>query len=327
MGKIFAVIAVVMVTIIAVGLTVTIRETEVRQARKHPALFEIAPQQVDGITIEGPAGETLALRRHDGGWILPDLDDFPADAEEVDDMLARLLTAERNLPLSSDPEALRRFKLADDEFERRLTLSGGDKVLATVLIGTPEGPRQVHLRRAGETTAYSVRFGLYDASVDPDDWFDHGFLQFPEKEVASIRVNGLHLVAGNRGHWRLDPAATAEGPELDGNAAAHLAGLLAGLRVEALRLDETAPDYALDSPELTLTLSRKDGREITYRLGRTAQQKDYTLEVSTRAERFHLSVYSATQLIRAADPKALRPAGRHHAATTDPQAGSATSHN
>lgn len=315
MGKIFAIIAGLLATVVIAAITVTIHETEVRDARKHEAMFEIAPAAVDAIVIEGPSDERLVLARRGDGWVLPDLGDFPADAREVDDMLTRLLAVESNLPLGSGAEVLRRYKLADDDFERRVTLRSADETLATLYLGTPEGPRQVHLRRAGDATAYSVPFGLYDASFSENDWFDRGFLQVAADDIASIEVNGLRLVHEADKSWRLD--ATDDTAGLQPGAAAKLAGLLAGLRVESFLADETVPDYALDTPQLLLTLTRKDGTRIEYRLGKTDLQKDYSLKVSTRPEHFHLSVYAAHKLLDAAGRDALlaKPAaGQNHAA-------------
>ncbi|MEO3430885.1 DUF4340 domain-containing protein [Pelagibius sp. CAU 1746] len=336
MGKIFAVIGGLLASVIIAGIAFTIHETGVRDARKHPAVFDFAAGEVDAIAIEGPGGQQISLRRGGGGWVLPDLGDFPADAREVNDMLARLLQVERHLPIASDPQALIGFKLADDDFERRLTLSGGGKALATVYIGTPEGPRQVSLRLAGEQTGYSVHFGLYDASVAFDDWFDRGFLQVPKEDIAAIEVNGLRLVAdaGAAGGWRLavpsavGPAGDGKAPSLNAKAADRLAGLLAGLRVESFRSDEADPDYALDSPQLTLAMTRRDGRTVTYLLGRGAQQKDFSLKVSTRPEHFRLSVYAVNKLIHAAERDALLPPeSDKHATATATNKAAASSHN
>lgn len=337
MGKILLFIGGLLVAVIVAGIAFTIHETEVRDAKKHPAMFDFAAKDVDAIAIEGPSGERLTLRRSGDGWILPDLGDFPADAREVDDVLARLLQVERHLPVGSDPQALAGFKLADDNFERRLTLSGGGETLATVYIGTPEGPRQVHLRLAGEDSGYSVHFGLYDASVDYDDWFDRGFLQVPKEDIAAIEVSGLRLVtdAAVAGGWRLDPAPApgGDGPALDEKAADRLAGLLAELRVESFRADETKPDYALDMPQLTLTMTRRDGTSVTYLLGRGDLQKDFSLKVSTRPEHFRLSIYAATKLIHAAERDALLPPesdnheSDNHAAAKVTNKATAGSHN
>lgn len=307
MGKIFVIIGSILAAVIVVAITVTIHEVDVRETKRHVKMFDIAPADIDRITIEGPNYEELSLQRDGKGWILPDLGDFPADKNKVEDMLSRLLAIEEQLPLDSSPEAVIRFKVSDEDFERRVTLFGGDAELAGLYIGTPEGPRQVHARRAGDNTVYAVDFGLFDASIDNDDWFDHGFLQMPVSDIAAIEVYGLRLVPDDKEGWRLDGSGAGDdpAPTLDVKAAARLASLLADLRVDALLDDETAPDYALDTPRLTLSLTRKDGTTIDYALGRTVLQKDYSFKVSTRPEHFHLSSYTAHQLIEAATREAL----------------------
>jgi hypothetical protein len=90
-----------------------------RDAKKNVALFEIAPERVDRIRIEGPDGSETIILRSGAGWILPDLGDFPADAVRVKETLDRLLLARRVLAVGSGAEAQREYKVADDTFERR----------------------------------------------------------------------------------------------------------------------------------------------------------------------------------------------------------------
>ena len=257
-------------------------------------------------SIEGAADQQTVLLRSGDGWRLPDFGNFPADRQRIEDMLHRLLAIREDFPVDSSPEALIRFKLADDDFERRIILSGGDKTLATLYVGTPEGPRQVHARRAGSDDAYAVAFGLFDVPLAAADWTDKGVAQIPQDDIVALQVNGLHLVApiaGDAGTaWQLDGDAegSPEGAELKPAAAVRLASRLSALRVEQVLGTETDPGDGLAEPQLRLGVTRKDGKRVDYRLGRAAMTGVYTLKVSTRPEHFRVSSYTAHQLIEAA---------------------------
>jgi hypothetical protein len=248
-------------------------------------------------------------------------------------MLGRLLDIREDFPVAASDDALIDLELADDDFQRRITLFGGDRTLATLYLGKAEGPRQVLARRAGEATAYAVAFSAFDAPVTIADWTDKGVLQIDQGEIAALQVDGLDLVApGDLEHvapgdlervapgdsetaWHLDgTAGTAGGAELNSAAAARLAGQVAGLRVEQVLSAAAEPGDGLDEPQLRLHVTRKNGKQIDYLLGRNAKTGIYTLMVSTWPELFRLSAYTAHQLTEAARRDVLLAKPAQHAA-------------
>jgi Domain of unknown function (DUF4340) len=316
MEKILGLIFAGVVGIILLAITLTNHEVGRRDAKAPALLFAADAADVDSVTIEGPDGNQLSLLRKGDGWVLPDLDNFPADSHRVDDMLKHLLAIRQDFPVASDPDALIRFKLGDENFERRITLFGGGETLGTLYLGTPEGPRQTHARPAGGDTAYAVLFGLFDAPVAAGDWTDKGVLRVAEADIAGIQVNGLHLMtavdSGGDNPWQLDDAEP--GQTLDAAAAKRLADRLAGLQVEAVLGRENSAANGLDAPELRLSVILKDGSRIDYRLGRAGMTGFYTLKASSRPEYFRLSSYAAHQLIEAARREVLLAKTNQHAA-------------
>jgi hypothetical protein len=315
MEKILGILGVVLALVFVSAVVLTSYESGQRDAKKGSMMFALEASEVDSITIEGPDYGTTDLLRKGEGWVLPDLGDFPADRRKVEEMLQRLLAIREDFPTESDPEALTRFKLADDDFERRITLSGADKTLATLYLGSPEGPRQSHARRNGEDTAYAVAFGLFDAPADSDDWTDKGVLQLAEADITGIQVNGLHIVAAitadSEGRWLLEDADPST--SLDQKAAGRLTERLAGLLVEQVLSREAEPGDGLDAPELRLSVTLKDSSRVDYRLARAGMTGLYTLKASTRPEYFRLSGYVAHQLIEAARREVLLVKPEQHA--------------
>src|SRR5579863_3265 len=77
----------------------------------------------------------IELAKKDGQWILPTAYDAPADSNRVGTLLDHLATLKRGLPIATTEAALRRFKVVDDDFERRVVLGAGGKTLSTVYFG------------------------------------------------------------------------------------------------------------------------------------------------------------------------------------------------
>lgn len=315
MGKIFAVIAVLMIGIVALSISVTLYEDSAREEKQvQTAMFQFAPESVDRIVIDGPAGDQARLERRDGRWVLPRLGGFPADPEAVEDILLRTLGLDRELPVEPGPDVLENLKLTDTNFERHVTLFQGEKALANVFIGAAQGPRHAHARIAGEDTAYSVAFGLFEAPPSDGEWIDNAALQQAKDEIVAIEVADLRLVfVEENGSWQLADGTGDE--DLAPGAADRLADLLAELWIESI-LSEAEAKPHLGNAVLTMTVIGKDGGRSDYRLSYAPLSGDYALQVSSRPEVFAISAYQARRLAEAGRRSTLLvpPAASHHAA-------------
>lgn len=322
MGKVLTIIGCLLVAIIVVAFTVALYEDDVREERKaNAAIFHFGPEIVDRVSVEGPDGERTDLSRRGDGWVIATLGDFPADDAKVEQMLRRLLSIDRDLPVDSDGDSLRALRLTDENFERRITLASGEEIVATVIIGTPQGPRQVHARLPGEVQAYAVSFGLFDAAPDAGEWIDKNILRVAPDRIAAIEVAGLHLAAPRTDgteSWRLEGAD--QSGVLNPTAAERLAGLLATLQIEGI-LPAGRSEAGSAAPELTLTVVLRDGTKVAYELSRSEPSGGYALAVSRFPQVFLLSSYAANRIIDAARrDKLLEPREdpRRHAASDLP---------
>ncbi|MGD8843367.1 MAG: DUF4340 domain-containing protein [Gammaproteobacteria bacterium] len=279
--------------------------------RPDTPLLDLHGQAVDRLTIEGSDHKQVVLARQGKEWVLPESDDFPADAAKVDALLERLKGLQRGLAVGATASAQRRFKVSDNDFERRLTLAANDKTLGTLYLGTSPGLRQVHARTAADDAVYTTGFAISDAALKPDDWLDKGTLKVPQEQIASIGLGELTLVrAPNKAAGGSDkqdkdkPTWTArgldQGETLDQSSASALVQKLATLTFASLLGREAKPEYGLDKPVLTLQLQRADGQTTEYRFGKREAEKDYVLKLSSRPEYFRVPAYSADALLKAA---------------------------
>lgn len=294
---------------------------------KQVPLVALSSHKVDRITIEGPNKAKVVLAQVKGSWQLPGLADFPADQTRVKSLVDALGKLTEGLPVATTRDAQTRFKVSDTDFERRVTLSSGGKTIGTVLFGTSPSMREIHARREGQSGVYSVQFASWQMPAQESDWEDKRLLQIPVRDIAAIDVAGLHIVhteddAAKAGGAKTGDAKVADakpndakaaakqpawqasglaaGETLDQTAAASLAGSLADLEFDHVLEGAPPADDGLASPVLTLTVTKRSGGNVVYRIGKSKDGKTYTLKSSSRSEYFAVPSFAAEPLIAAA---------------------------
>ncbi|AUG51653.1 DUF4340 domain-containing protein [Thalassospira marina] len=290
---------------------------------------------IDHLTIEDSDGTKVALVKNGKDWQLPDLGNFPADGSKVDGLISKLSDLHEGLPIATSSGAIKRFKLAKDDFERRITLKKGDEAVATLYFGTSQGTHQIHARREEQDEVYAVTMGSYDAPAKADDWIDATVLQVSANDIDQMDVAGLSLVAKPAPAAKPDDAKTDK-PAADKNAdkadqdkdkavvtwdlanaapdqklqpaaASTLAAMVARVRVSAVLGKDAKPEYGMDHPVLKMSLSLKGkDKPVDYVIGKSdGKDGDYTLKLSSRPEYFRIAGYTGKQLVEHADAKAL----------------------
>jgi len=313
-------------------------------------LLAFDKDKADKLTIEGPDKARTDLARNGEHWVVAQAGDFAADASQVAQLLARLSALKPGPTVATSGEAAERFKVADDAFERRIGVDVGGKVVGTLLLGNAQGAHQTFARKAGDNAVVSVDLAAYEVPAKADDWLDKTLLRVARDDLAAVQVAGLTLVrqasapsAGTAAAAASSAAASAPAPaaamaaapaasaassasaaaapswraeglgpheRLDPAAADKLAGALADLRFNGLRGRDDAARKDLTTPELTLRVQRRDGRQVDYRLYKLPAGEDHALVLSSRPETFTLASWQAKPLIDAATRAALTPASK-----------------
>jgi len=270
-------------------------------------LIPVASERINRITLEGPDDALVTLVSQGDGWQLPALENFPADAQRVRQLIEQLTTLKPGLPVASSRGARERFKVSEEQFERRITLADGDQTLATLYLGSSPGRNRIHARLDDQDEIRTLKLAAYEVPVRSRDWEDKTILQLPEEQISAIQLDDLKLER-QASDWTAD--GLKEGESLNTEAAEKLARQLAKLRINEVLGQAQKPEYGLEEPALDLTLVRQDGKQVSYRLGKQADQETYTLKVSSRPEYFSIPGFTAKPLIEAASQrdKLIKPA-------------------
>lgn len=249
-------------------------------------LLPFDPKSITAIRIEGGTEGPVTLAKADQGWVLAGLSDFPADANKVDQLLEKLAGLKRPLPIATSAEAQRRHKVADEGFERKITLESGEKPVASLLLGDSPGFRRVLARPAGESAVYDLDLALFDVSDRRDDWMARDNLRLARESIERIHSGDWTLVKKD-GNWALD----GSDQEPNDGAVSGLVSRLANLGYRGVLGNEDKPEYDQANPILEITVRLADGAERKYRVSQAKDSKDFVLKASDRPWYFKLSEF------------------------------------
>ena len=291
---------------------VTLTGEEYGAFRAEEKMLAFDRQAVDGLRIE-EGKEGLTLKKRNGKWLLPESDDFPADGKSVERLLDKLAAMKKGWPVATTGGALRRFKVSDKGFERKLTLLAGDKAAAVLYVGSSPGYRKVHVRPADDKSVYAVAFNVWEAGAKSDDWIDKTLLKLDGKAVERIELPGVTL---QRKEDKLRVTGLGEKEQTNGKAVRSLLDKLTGLRIQSLLGVESKPEYRQEKPELEVKLERKGGDLLTYRFSKPKEGGYYVLKRSDLKYYLKVAEY-AVNPIKESTRKKLTQSTKAEEASTD----------
>ncbi len=141
----------------------------------------------DTLTIED--GEAiLTLSRIDDNWQVDGEGSIPADAAAVFGVLERLSELEAGLPVATNKSSQAQLEVAEDKFQRKLTIKQGEDELAQLYLGTSPGFRKAHVRMKGEDAIHAAKINVFDFQTSESDWLDRQHFAFDD--VTEISGDG-----------------------------------------------------------------------------------------------------------------------------------------
>lgn len=246
-------------------------------------LFTFDEKSVDRLVIEGPEQAKVELQRRGSGdaaqWVVAGAGDFPADIARVQQVISRLKGMEVVAPVARSSAAAERFKVTDEDFERRIQAQVGGKSVATLLLGNSLGSGQTAARKGGDDGVYATNWGTYDVYTSDEEWLDKSLLRIAANNVTGVEANGKTL---------------------DEEATKRVGEVLASLQFRNIRGTGEDARKALGKQELQLVVQRQGGEPLTYTLYKVPDGDDRALVVSNRQEVFTVGPSQAAALRGAA---------------------------
>ena len=287
--------------------------------RPETPLVAFSKEEVDSVRIHDQEGQSIHLLKKDGKWTLPDKWNFPADQYKVESLVSRLHGLKHGFPVTQTAGSLSRFKVADDEFERKIVLSKGASEQARFFFGSSPTMRQVHARSAGSDLIFSVEFSIHDARLKVEDWIDKEILQIPEKDIQKIALAGLVLTRDNsatvnqtstdekstekKERWMISPLSQDEEPNQE--AIGKLVRNLAQLRINDLLGEGELEGFNLEQPVLEWTITTKKGEQTSFQMSKHRNEDYFVVKSSSRKTYFKILGYTGNQLKKSTEKEVI----------------------
>jgi len=300
------------IAVIQIGLAVWAfsGKTQLHEQAASSTLLAFEKAQIDQISISD-ADNTLTLSKQDGHWQTADA--FPLESGKMDALLDKLSGLKFGLPVATSEAALKRFKVAEDAFERRVLLKKSGDTVVELYLGTGSGVRKSHLRNAEQDAVYVADIGSYDLPVAVGEWQDKTVLQLDKDEVTGIQLGDLKLSllsenpetpataakasassASTPKRWQTD--SLTDGQQLNQAAINEALSSFSSLRFSKVLGKEAKPEYQLDQPIMSVSLTHTDG-ERHYQLTKLKDADHYVMKVSGREEYFELAEFTGKSLL------------------------------
>jgi hypothetical protein len=268
-------------------------------------LLSFTDSSLDRLVFEG-GDKKILLQKQAGQWILPDHFGAPAAGPKIDDLLKSLNELNRPWPVAEKGTADKRFKVADDDFELRLTFSAGGKEQGRLYLGSSPGFRKIHARVGGEGTVYDIPFSSYQVSLKPEDWVDKGQLHLKKEEITSISLPDCRLVRQDK---ELVIEDLKESEQTVAQKVNELLDKVANLQI--LDVLGKAEQSLEESSASRLVVDLAEGRSRRYQFIPGVDAKDLHLRVSDQPYLYKvapglkdaLSTYTRQLLVKPSEPE------------------------
>lgn len=282
-------------------VAITFRSEGLQSHQGMQALLDFNREQVDHIVVADGA-QRSELKRSGESWTTAE--GFPVESDRVDRLLDRLKALEHGLVVAQTDASLKRFKLTDDEFERRVELYADGKEVASLTLGSGAGARRSHVRADDAKEIYAVALGSYDLPADIGQWQDKTLLQVEVEQVEAVRIGELTV---RKEVVEAEPEESDEDAEAEPEITWVAEGLADDKAFEASNFEsdlnrlltlrynrayaaaESADLVESEEPINTITLQLSDGSERSYQVFKATEGSEHLVKVSDREEWFEVT--------------------------------------
>ena len=293
------------------------------------AFLNINAADVNALVLEDGQGHTLHLTKEKDQWLLPDLASFPADTVRVQGLVDRIVGLQRGWPEATTPEAAKRFKVASDRFERKMTLRNNGTSLGVVYFGSSPGLRKTYVRVDGNQDILALALASHELETAADLWIDTRVLHLQPEQVVRVALPGVQLERHTEG---LLPTNLAADEEIVTARRDALVKRLSSLAISGVLGKESKPEYGQETPVLRYSLELAGGTSIAYSFGQPPAQPEakdaqgqmaeppsYVLKVSNREPLFRVDGWQVEEIKQVNRAALVQKKGKAQAGAVKPQ--------
>jgi hypothetical protein len=253
-------------------------------AELHPLLPGLEAFSPERLELQGEEDKTLTLRKQGQGWVVQQVDDFPADATKVDEVLKELREIKVRRPVVTSPRYHAAFEVTDDENQGRIRIWDAQEGEAKVdlILGSSPNYQITHVRKAGDDPVYEARgIAAYEFRPEASGWVDKDLVDIEESQLVGVKLTngaGSFELAREEGNWKVTAPADQAAVELDGEKVESLLRTARTIRLaDAIgKADPQAQGFADPAASLELRRTAPDGttETVVVQIGGRLPDKD-----------------------------------------------------
>jgi hypothetical protein len=198
-------------------------------------LFEgLTADSVTALTVQDDQGNDVYLVKQGDGWVLPQADDYPVQAERVSQLLDKIVALNTSRLVTQTSDSHKRLQVADDDYLRRVDMETADGKSYTLYVGSSPQARATHVRAGGQDQVYLASdLGSFDVGSQPSFYVSSDYQVLTVADISQVTLQNaygeLTFTKGDEGNWTLPDLA--EGETLDQTAVSSLVNRAAAVRL------------------------------------------------------------------------------------------------
>jgi hypothetical protein len=268
-----------------------------------PLFPDLEAGDIAALSIVDADGNSIVLRQVSGDWVLPDADDYPAQADKITPLLDKIVGLTTGRLVTRTDASHKRLQVAPDDFVRRIDFEAAGGAKHALYLGSSPTYGATHFRVGGQSETYLTSdISTWEAKADAASWVDTAYLSVPQDDITKMTLensNGTFtFVKGDEDNWAMDGLAADE--TLDESKVTTLIQRAATVSmIQPLGKEEQAA-YGMDEPNAMVTLETGD-RTITLRVGAQDTTDNSYVVISSESPYYvRVSEYSVKDFVEKA---------------------------
>jgi len=256
-----------------------------------PLFLELEASDIVALTITDADDNSIQLKVS-GDWVLPDADDYPAQADKITPLLEKIVGLTTGRLVTRTDASHKRLQVSPDDFVHRIDFETADGTKRTLYLGSSPKYGSTHFRVEGQSETYlTSELSTWEAKAEAASWVDTAYLSVPQDDITKLTLENANgtftFTKDDEGTWTMSGLAVDE--TLDEAKVTSLIGQAASVNmIEPLGKEEQAA-YGMDEPNAVVTVETGD-KTITLRVGAKEPDANRYVVISSESP-YYVRVY------------------------------------
>jgi hypothetical protein len=263
-------------------------------------IAKLAADSFDTLEVTKGGKDNTTLKKEGDTYKIVKPVAYPADKDAAKLAFEALTKIDFSNIVSDQKSRQGEFELGEDGL--RVKVKKGETVLADMRIGKTTN-QMTMVRLEGKDEVWSASgFFKYQFDKDTAGWRDKSITTFDEKDAERLQItakNGSKIVlskpaprdAGPAPEWQVVEASVKVEP-FDKTVASGVANQLATWKANDFADSAKPEETGLDSPDLTVTVSLKNGKQQTLLVGKKKGDEDFYVKRADNPQVFLVKKYN-----------------------------------